>query len=177
LVAEYSHDVQTQLTAPRVLVDSAHVTWPGPVSGPPANHYIVEAPSIVHWGVTDQYYLSFSGDACCGSTSDNYATGMASCGKILTTGGECRLQAGPSKSFWGRSGRGHGGTLKTVPGDLKGPGGMSFVTLATGGFAGADDHAYVAMHYNNYDDFLGLIRPMVDFEMFRVGTSPSLSKF
>lgn len=169
--AEYSDDGRTRLTEARLLMESSDMTWDGPV---PGGAFIIENPSIVHWGATNQYYLAFSGDYW---ASNDYATGMASCGPSLTSvaAGKCVLQAPSTKPFYGWSLRGHGGTLKTVPGNLPGPGGMSFVTRALGGFPGAGDHAYVALHYNKQP--AGGVRPMAVFETFAVHTSPYLTNF
>jgi hypothetical protein len=174
---ELSADGSSRIGSARTLLESSDMTWDGPVPG--TSQYVIENPSIIHWGNTNQYYLSFSGDYI----NNNYATGMAVCGFSLTSGGKCVLQAPASKAFWGWSGRSHGGRLKSTPGDLRGPGGMAFVTLATGGFVGVADHGYVALHYNPSTctppapPYGCPVRPMVVFGISLVDTSPNLYNF
>jgi arabinan endo-1,5-alpha-L-arabinosidase len=170
--SEYSTDGKTQLTTPRLLEDSASMTWDGPV---PNGHRLIENPSVIFLAATNLWYVSFSGDDY---ASNNYGTGMAVCGSSLTSGGQCTLQAPKSKSYFGWSGRDHGGTKKTTPGDLPSPGGMSFVTRAHGGFDGAAGHAYVALHYNPSTTCgTNCIRPMAVFEIANLDTKPILTDF
>jgi hypothetical protein len=172
--AEYSSDGLTRLSAIRTLLRASDVSWAASV---------IENPAVVRFN--GGYYLTFSGDDW---RSDKYATGFAYCGTSILASGECTLTFGSARPMWGL---GHSRDANSNPWEvveatptnsdgLPGPGGMSFVTLAAGGFSGsgASGHRDVVLHFTQNDNpFIPVKRPMLVLQMHGLDYIPSLVDF
>jgi hypothetical protein len=144
--AQYSHDGANRLTTARELYSSNQPSWDAGT---------VENPAFDPEG--SKNYLYFSGNAW---NSPNYATGFADCGSWIGGGGLCSTLYSKSKPWIGYSGR-SGGTGITLPENVPGPGGLSFVSEASGGLVrDSAGSPYIAMHW-----WAGGPRPMVTYKL------------
>jgi hypothetical protein len=132
--ARYSHDGTTRLSGARLLYSDSQISWDGP--------HAIENPAFDPQGPNN--YIYYSGNFW---NSNDYATGVASCGSNIASGGRCSTLFAHSKPWIGYSRR-SGGTMISTPEDLKGPGGLSFVSESSGGLRrDPSGNPYVAMHY------------------------------
>jgi hypothetical protein len=151
--ARYSHDGRTRLTDARNLLSDPQITWDGGT---------IENPAVDFHNGT--WYLFFSGNFW---GSGNYATGLAACGRYLTTGGKCSVLYPASRPWLGWSGRSGGKPIVTTTEDLPGPGGMSFVTRSTGGLVRASDGSpYIAIHHWLWPGFRALAMYKLVYTLF-----------
>lgn len=133
--AQYSRDGRTRLTTARLLLSDTQIDWDG--------GYAIENAAVDRHNGT--WYLFFSGNFW---DSGNYATGMASCGSRLVSGGRCSVLYGKSRPWLGWSGRSGGRPFFTTTENLPGPGGMSFVARSGGDMVRASDGSpYIAIHW------------------------------
>jgi hypothetical protein len=132
--ARYSHDGTTRLTGARELYSENQISWDGP--------HAIENPAFDPQGPNN--YIYYSGNYW---NSNDYATGVAECGTNIASGGLCSTLFAHSKPWIGYSRR-SGGTMISTPEDLKGPGGLSFVSESSGGLVrDPSGNPYIAMHY------------------------------
>jgi hypothetical protein len=146
LSAQFNASLTKRVSSPRVMLSSNDVAWEGPYSEPGGNKSIIENPALVLATHTSrwQWYLFFSGNNW---ASDDYATGWATCELDLLARSKCTPI--PSQQPWfGWTGRAFGVPITNLPGDLRGPGGMSLVLNPGGGWPiDNDGNPYVAFHH------------------------------